>query len=55
MEHILGFARSHWMLPSGECLRRITSAAAMINKYIENTHNTNKNYFQLAITVQINC
>ncbi len=23
MEHIQGFTRSHWMLPSGECLRCI--------------------------------
>jgi hypothetical protein len=45
MEHILGFTRSHWMLPSGECLRRIAPAAAMVDKYIENTQNTNKKLF----------
>ena len=45
MERILGFTRSHWMLPSGECLRRIAPAAAMVDKYIENTQNTNINYF----------
>jgi hypothetical protein len=26
-----GFTQSHWMLPSGECLRRIAPAAAMVN------------------------
>jgi hypothetical protein len=45
MEHIPGFTRSHWMPPLGECLRRIAPAAAMVNEYIENTQNSNKNYF----------
>jgi hypothetical protein len=45
LEHILGFTRSHWMLPSGKCLCRIAPAAAMVDKYIENTQNTNINYF----------
>jgi hypothetical protein len=45
MEHIPGFTRSHWMQPSGECLRRIAPAAAMVDKYIENTQNTNKKLF----------
>jgi len=45
MEHILGFARSHWMLLLGECLRRITLAAAMVNKFVEKTQNTIKNHF----------
>jgi hypothetical protein len=45
MEHIPGFTRSHWMPPLGECLRRITPVAAMVDEYIENTQNTNKNYF----------
>jgi hypothetical protein len=31
MEHIQGFTRSHWMPPSGECLRRIAPAAAMVD------------------------
>jgi hypothetical protein len=53
MEHIPGFTRSHWMPSLGECLRSIAPAAAMVDKYIENTQNTNKNYFQLATTVQI--
>jgi hypothetical protein len=33
MEHILGFTRSHWMLPSGKCLGRIASAAAMVDDF----------------------
>jgi len=33
MEHIQGFTGSHWMLPSGECLRRIAPAAAMVDEY----------------------
>jgi hypothetical protein len=45
MEHILGFTRSHWMPPSGKCLRRIAPAAAMVNEYIENKQNTNKKLF----------
>jgi hypothetical protein len=28
MDHIQGFTRSHWMLSSDKCLRRIASAAA---------------------------
>ncbi len=42
MEHIPGFTGSHWMSPSGECLRRITPAAAMVNEFVETTQNTNK-------------
>jgi hypothetical protein len=30
MEHIVGFMRSHYMLPSGVCLRRIGPADAMV-------------------------
>ncbi len=33
MEHIQGFTRSHWMPPSGECLRRIASTAAMVDEF----------------------
>jgi hypothetical protein len=33
MEHIQGFTRSHWMPPSGECLRRIAPAAVMVNDF----------------------
>ena len=42
MEQIQGFPRSHWMPPSGECLRRIAPAATMVNEFIETTQNTNK-------------
>ena len=42
MEHIPGFTRSHWMPPSGECLRRIAPAATMVNEFVENTLKTNK-------------
>jgi len=43
IEHIQGFAGSHWMPPSGECLRRgIAPAAAMVNEFVETTQNTNK-------------
>jgi hypothetical protein len=33
------------MPPLDECQRHITPAAAMVNKYIENTQNTNKKLF----------
>ena len=33
MDHIRGFTRSHWMQPSGECLRRIAPAAAMVDEF----------------------
>ena len=33
MEHIQGFTRSHWMPPSGECLRRIAPTAAMVDDF----------------------
>ena len=39
MEHIQCFTRSHWMPPSGECLRRIAPAAAMVDDF-EKTHKT---------------
>jgi hypothetical protein len=42
MEHIPGFIRSHWMPPSGKCLRRIAPAAAMVKELESNTQNTNK-------------
>jgi hypothetical protein len=45
MEHIQGFTRGHWMLPSGKCLRRIARAAYMVDKFVENTQNTNKKLF----------
>ena len=33
IEHIQGFTRSHWMLPSGKCLRCIAPAAAMVDEF----------------------
>jgi hypothetical protein len=42
IEHIQGFTRSHWMPPSGECLRRIAPAAAMVDGFVETTLNTTK-------------
>ena len=42
IEHIQGFTRSHWMPPSGECLRCIAPAAVMVNEFVETTLNTNK-------------
>ena len=42
LEHVHGFTRSHWMPPSGECLRCIALAAVMVNKFVETTLNTNK-------------
>jgi len=33
MEHIQGFTRSHWMPPSGECLRRIALTATMVKEF----------------------
>jgi hypothetical protein len=42
MKHIRGFTQSHCMPPSGECLRRIAPAVAMVNKFVETTQNTNK-------------
>ncbi len=41
IEHIQGFTRSHWMPPSGECLRRITPTATMVDRFVETTLNTN--------------
>ena len=45
IEHFQGFIRSHWMQPSGECLRRIAPTAAMVDEFIETTQNTNKKLF----------
>jgi hypothetical protein len=42
MEHVQGFTGSHWMPPSGKCLRRIAPAAAMVNEFVETAQNTNK-------------
>jgi len=32
-EHIQGFTRSHWMPPSGKCLRHIAPTAAMVDEF----------------------
>ena len=42
IEHLQGFTRSHCMLPSGECLHHIASAADTVNKFVKATQNTNK-------------
>ena len=42
MEHVQGFIRSHWMPPSGVCLRRIAPLAAMVDECVETTQNTDK-------------
>jgi hypothetical protein len=42
IDHIQGFTRSHWMPPSGRCLRRIAPAATMVDGFVETTLNTNK-------------
>jgi len=33
IEHIQGFIQSHWMPSSGECMRRIAPAAAMVKEF----------------------
>jgi len=42
MEHIQGFTQSHWMPPSGKCLRRIAQVAVMVDEFVETPQNTNK-------------
>jgi len=42
MKHIQGFISSHWMPLLGECLRRITPVAVMVDEFVETTQNTNK-------------
>jgi hypothetical protein len=43
MEHILGFTRSHWMLPLGQCLHCIAVAAAMVDDFGSKTQKSNNN------------
>jgi hypothetical protein len=45
MDHIRGFTRSHWMQPSGKCLRSTAPATAMVDEFIKTTQNTNKKLF----------
>jgi hypothetical protein len=42
------------MLPSGECLRRITLATAMVDEFVETTLTLTKHNFYLATTVHFN-
>ena len=44
IEHVQGFTGTgcHWMPLSGECLCRIAPAAAIVNKFVITTQNTNK-------------
>jgi hypothetical protein len=42
MEHVQGFTGSHWMPPSGKCLRHIAAAATMVEDFEQYTQNTNK-------------
>jgi hypothetical protein len=42
LEHIQGYTGSHWMPPLGKCLCCTAPAAAMVDKFVENTQNTNK-------------
>jgi hypothetical protein len=42
MKHILGFTRSQWMPPWGECLQRIASVATMDNTFVKTKENANK-------------
>jgi hypothetical protein len=46
MEHTLGFTRSHWMPPSGECYRR--GGSPMVDDFGEKYKSLTKNYFLLA-------
>jgi hypothetical protein len=45
MEHILGLTESHWMLPPGECMRRIAPADAMVIKFGVKYKTLTKNCF----------
>jgi hypothetical protein len=40
-EHIQGYTGSHWMPPLGKYLCHIATVAAVIDKFVENTQNTN--------------
>jgi len=45
IEYTLGFNRSHWMLPSGECLHCIAAAAAMVDDFGQKHKTTTKTIF----------
>jgi hypothetical protein len=42
MEHIQGYIGNHRMPSLGKCLHGIAPAAVVVDKFIENTQNTNK-------------
>ena len=42
IEHVQGITWSHWMPPLGEFLRRVASAAVMVDEFVEITLNTHK-------------
>jgi hypothetical protein len=45
-DHIQGYTGSHWMMPSGECLRRIAPAELpWSSKSVENTKTLTKHNF----------
>jgi hypothetical protein len=45
MEHIPGFTRSHWMLPSCKCLHCIAVVAAMVDEIGQKHKTIPQNYF----------
>jgi hypothetical protein len=45
MKHNPGFTQNHWVPPLVKCMRRIASAAAMVEEFVENTQNSNKHNF----------
>jgi hypothetical protein len=45
MKHTRSFTQSHWMPPSGECLRRIAPMAAIVNEFIVTTQILAKHIF----------
>ena len=48
MEHIQDFIWSHWMLPLGVCLHRISTVAVMVDDFGQRHKTLTKNYFKLA-------
>jgi hypothetical protein len=54
IEHIHCFTRSHWMPPSGKCLRRIALTAGMVHDFDCKHKNTNKTQLLIATNDTIN-
>jgi hypothetical protein len=48
MKLIQGFTQSHWMLPLGKFLHRITAVAAMVDGFGRKHKTLTTNYFKLA-------